>query len=378
MLGLSITVPPPEPAAVERRSVGSALASAGSRAWGAVGGLVSGLRSRGAGETSYTDMIVNAIMAEARGDLVGSRPASVEVASRLVGRAMMAAEVTGAPALTPTVLQTIGRQLILRGESLHAVYRVGGRGADVLLPAGTWDIEGGPLPSSWRYRVDMLGPSDQWTQELIPYDGVLHVVIDPRPDQPWRGTAASSSDAARLAEAAAGSMFGELKTPTAHIIPMPDGVKKPDQAALKADIKRARGNVALPPTTAAGHGDGRVAAPAQDWQPRRLGPEPAAGQVAAQSDVEGRLAAAMGVHPAMLAGDATSGAMREARRQFQVDVLEPYARAVEESARRVWGAKVSIRFPIRSDVVLVMARAAQVLQQMGYAKDKALEMAGWR
>ena len=363
MLGLSIISPP--------------KAEPESRALSVVGGSV-GFRSgpapatRATGATSYTDLIVDATIARLGGRVGGARPAAVELAGRLVGRAMSVARVTGAPALTPSVMQMIGRSIVTRGESLHAVYFTS---PDLLVPASNWDIEGGPARPSWIYHVDLIGPSVQAGRERMAANGVLHVIIDPPASQPWRGTTPSTTELGRLAEQAALAVLAELHVPAARVVPQPAGTKSDDLLKIVADLRE--GKLSFPPTTKASAATGAGGAPAQDWVPRRIGPEPDAAQVAAHTDAEARLSAALGVHPSYLSPQATAGAMREARRQFQVDVLEPYAAAVEEAARFVWGGRVKIDFPIRSDVVGIMAKAAETLVRLGCTKEEAMVMAGF-
>ena len=325
------------------------------------------------GETvSFTDVVVDALLAQATGAVYAGTPAATELAGRLIGRAMMDAEVKGAPWLTPEVMQVIGRSMVMRGESLHAVYDEGG--SPQLIPVAHWDVEGGPVPSTWRYRCEMFGPSGE-ISTVLHRDGVLHVILDPSPSQPWKGTTAAGSVAARIAMTAAAALQSEFQVPVTRIIPMPEGTTKPTLNALKADLKASAGKIALPPTMKAGLGDGPSSAPAHDWSPRRTGPDPPAGHVQAHADAEARLIASLGIHPVAMAPQATAGAMREARRQLQVDVLDPFARLIEHSARRI-SRGVSISFPIRSDVALLQAKVAQTYAAMGYDKETAVKMAG--
>ena len=72
-------------------------------------------------------------------------------------------------------------------------------GAVALIPAGTWDVRGGWAPASWRYRLDLFGPSGNITR-LLPADAVLHWRWNVDPVRPWHGQPALA-----LASATAGT-----------------------------------------------------------------------------------------------------------------------------------------------------------------------------
>ena len=62
-----------------------------------------------------------------------------------------------AGALTPSVLEMIGRELIRVGEAVFLIEVSDGR--LMLQPSKTWDLEGGPDPASWTYAITLAGPS---------------------------------------------------------------------------------------------------------------------------------------------------------------------------------------------------------------------------
>ena len=97
-------------------------------------------------EVGYTDAFVAALLGRAQGKTLAVPVATgaLESCAGTVGRAFMACEVAGRPALmealTPSVLEIIGRSLIRRGESVWRIDTTGGN--LTLLPAETWSIEG--------------------------------------------------------------------------------------------------------------------------------------------------------------------------------------------------------------------------------------------
>ena len=102
-------------------------------------------------DSSYTDAIVAALIRQVRGRTAGtaltSETGALESAAGLVGRAFMAAEVVGDPmytrALTPQVMELIGRSLLRRGDSVFYLDTSAGL---TLLPAQTHSIAGGRCP----------------------------------------------------------------------------------------------------------------------------------------------------------------------------------------------------------------------------------------
>ena len=89
------------------------------------------------------------------------------------------------PALSPDVLATIARSLLLDGESLWVIDVEGG--GLKLLPVGDHDVQGqSPDPASWIYRCSLYGP-DGGTTRTVPAAGIVHVRYSVDPSRPWKG-----------------------------------------------------------------------------------------------------------------------------------------------------------------------------------------------
>ena len=88
---------------------------------------------------------------------VPSATAALEACAGTVGRGFAASEVTGpdslAKALTPGVLELVGRSLIRRGEVVFLIDTTAGKLR--LIPAETHDVEGGPYPEEWEYTLPL-------------------------------------------------------------------------------------------------------------------------------------------------------------------------------------------------------------------------------
>ena len=135
---------------------------------------------------AYTDAIVSLLQSAATSVGEPNAIGALEVAAGLWSRAFASADLsTPIAAVTPSVLASIGRELVRRGESLWAIDVR--RGEITLTPAGSWDIAGGGAsPESWGYRLDMHGPSGSETR-VYPAASVLHFKYATDPERPWHG-----------------------------------------------------------------------------------------------------------------------------------------------------------------------------------------------
>ena len=145
-------------------------------------------------DSSYTDALIAALIRQVRGRTADvsliSETGALESAAGLVGRAFMACEVSGdltyTAALTPQVMELVGRSLIRRGDSVFYLDTSDGL---TILPAQTHSIDGGPMPASWTYDVSLAGPGELKTLRSVRADGVLHFRYGCDVETPWRGNA---------------------------------------------------------------------------------------------------------------------------------------------------------------------------------------------
>lgn len=280
----------------------------------------------------FTDSIVRAIAAEAAGTVAGDPTAiaAVEAAAGLYARSFAGAKVEPADAaniLTPTVRALIARNLIRRGESVHLVEVAGGMVE--LIPAGSWDVRGPWHEELWWYRLDTFGPSGNATH-FVPSAQVVHVRYAVDPARPWYGLSPLgwASTTGQLAAHLETRLSQEAGGTVAHVLPIPqdggDGGDDDPLADLKKGIAAAKGGTVLTETTAAGWGEGRIAAPLSDWQPRRIGANPPQTLPVLRRDVFEAVLSACGV-PVSLVTDADGTSQREAFRRFLTTAIQPVA-----------------------------------------------------
>ena len=210
---------------------------------------------------SYTETVTAQRLAAANAIIDATSLGVIEACAGLWARAFAAAD---SDKLSSSVLARIGRSLLLNGECVYLI--------DGLVEASTWDVTGGMDAATWRYRLDLPGPSSS-TTATRPYASVLHFRIGQTKEQPWKGVslferAGLTRDLLACIET---SLRHEFNGPVGHVLPVPAGSTQTD---LASDVAALKGQVALGETTSAGHGEGRASAPQKDWQAVRIGPNP--------------------------------------------------------------------------------------------------------
>ena len=282
---------------------------------------------------SATDIAIDTLVARATGNASDIMAvAAVETAAGLWGRAFASAKVEPdgnrqTAAVTPSILEMIGRQLIRRGEVVFQI--VVRDGAVRLIPAASFSVTGGP--EGWQYQIHVSGPSQSFTRELDAAS-VLHFRYATDPREPWRGrspisTASVSADLLsflekRLAEEASGVV--------GSVVPTPTETGGTINAALETKIAALKGQLALVPSTAQdwqGRGSGIMSS--QDWQPKRLGMNPPESEIMLRSDVGMSILSACGI-PVELVSKGEGTASREAWRRFLHGSVDPVAKLVAE------------------------------------------------
>ena len=198
----------------------------------------------------YSADVVNALLASAQGG--GAPPivsalAAVEICTGLWGRAFASATVTPTDrrtlALTPSTLESMGRELATRGEAVYAL-DVDDNGQVRLTPAARWEVRGGIDPESWRYDLEHETPGGARKRNL-PSAGVIHLRYATRPNKPWAGVSplGMASETRALAGWIERRLAEEASTSTGYVLPIPDGGKFP-MAGLKNLLKCAKGREA--------------------------------------------------------------------------------------------------------------------------------------
>ena len=333
----------------------------------------------------FSDAVVRLIEAQAAGSAAdASSTAAVEAAAGALSRAFAGATVEASEpwardAVTPVVLAQMGRDLIRSGDSMHVI-DVDRDGRVTLLPCSSWHFEGDAHPRTWTVRATFYGPSTSTTKHL-PADGVVFVRWGSTPGQPYVGIGPLSwaHTTARLQSETERSLVDEAAGPLAQLLSVPqDGGDDSDTdplAALKADVRAARGKALLVETTTAGWGEGRSSAPRRDWQASRLGPNPPETLATIRRDTFAAVLAATGTPPSLFT-DADGTAQREAVRRWHLGTVLPLARLLEAELTAKLEAGVRLRFDAYPLDLAGRAQAFQKLVAGGVSVTEALATSG--
>ena len=328
---------------------------------------------------SYSDVLIAALVSRAQGKslAVPSATAALEACAGTVGRGFAASEVTGPDsltrALTPGVLEMIGRALIRAGEVVFLIDTEAGRLR--LVPAETHDVEGGPFSEEWEYRLTLGGPSRTVTYDFVPAASVLHFRYAVDPARPWRGNGPVevAALAGRLSAETVRALGDENSGPVGRLLGIPVDGADATVEGLKADIKNAAGRVALLETgdwSNAG-GDAKV-----DLKTERFGAEPPASLVDLVDVSSREIYAACGFNAALWGG-AQAASVREAWRLALFGVLSPLGRLVESELQDKLEDTVALSWQeLRASDLSGRARAFQSMVGGGMEVERAAGLAG--
>ena len=329
----------------------------------------------------YSDAVVASIVASAGGPSLAAVGATgaLEAASSLVARSFASAlvrsesaQVVGA--LSPSVLSSIGRAMVRTGECIFLITTDGGRLS--LLPASSWDIQGGPAEDSWIYRLTIPGPTRIQTH-IVPAQGVVHIRLQSDPSASWRGVAPlrsaylagklSASTVAALADEVAGMPTGGLLE-----VPVDGADKSVDQ--LRADLKNLRGSLSL--VESGDWGDVGAGRQRGGWQVSRIGADPPRALIELAGLASREVFNAVGI-PIGLMSDATPGTgQREAFRRLAATLLG-MSRVTEAELTEKLESETKLDFAhMMSADVVGKARAAGSLVKAGVEVERALGLAG--
>ena len=332
-------------------------------------------------DSSYTDALISALIRQARGRTAGaaltSETGALESAAGLVGRAFMAYEVVGdamyTRALTPQVMELIGRSLLRRGDSVFYMDTSDGL---TLLPAQTHSIAGGPMPASWTYDVSLAGPGELKTLRPLSAEGVLHFRLNCDVETPWRGHAPLG--VAR----GIGDLLAEVTTyltqesgkPRGGFIGTPKDGEDNTINQLKADVKTAAGALLFVESQdEEWEGGGKATG---GWNVKNFGPEVGAGMVEVAKMARAEALGVLGLNEALFGG-ADSAALREAWRLALFSLIAPLGHLVESELQAKLDPGISLTWTeLRASDLAGRARSFQAMVKGGKTVDEASQLAG--
>ena len=327
--------------------------------------------------TDFSDAVVQALLSQAGGDEVSDATAlaAIEACAGLWGRGFASADVSPGSiitdALTPSVLEIMGRQLLIHGEAVFEI--ITSRGRPMLRPCSSWTLTGEDDPRTWEYEITLAGPGKTTTKHVTGAR-VVHVRYGCRPEEPWKGVGplAQIITSKKLATRLETQLSNDANTAHGYLLPVPqvdDG--------LQSDIKGLKGKLTLVESTASGWEEGKQKAPQNDYQVQRIGSNPPASLESLRESVARHIFAASGVHPAALGiSDGTS--MREGWRQFLHGTVKPVAKLMYEELRdKLAVPDLALSFDeLGASDITGRARAFQGLVNGGMSVEQAAALSG--
>ena len=334
-------------------------------------------------EESFTDALVEQIIARAGGTVAASpsQGGALMVASGLLGRAFASATVTQttpaiARALTPDVLEKVGRDLLRAGESLFYL-RVNRDGLR-LFPVLSYDVQGTFDPVTWRYRLDLVGPSGTWSVNARP-ESVIHCRYMVESERPWRGVAPldMARSAGRLNAETNTALTDEASGPRGSVFAVPKDGADGTLDTLKTQLASLKGKAALVETTASGWGQGQAQAPRGDFVQKRIGSQMPDALIQLRNDADRLVLGLLGT-PIGLLEKTDGAAMRESWRQLLHATVAPLGKLVEKELREKLDApRLTLSWSeLRASDIAGRARAFNSLVAGGMELEKALNVTG--
>ncbi len=335
-------------------------------------------------QDSLTDELVNQILAR-NGESTTGRPGAsgaLQAAAGLVGRAFGSCTIEGArpsvqQALTPVVMEQVGRALMTDGEALFVIRISASQGLQ-LFRVTDYDVTGTYDPASWVYRCDLSGPSGISSMRVRP-ESLLHFRYLVSKREPWKGLAPLqvATEAAALSANVNDALKKECAGPVGSVIATPKDGSDDGLTGLRSDLQGLNGRLALVETTANAYGAGPAQAPRTDWKPQRLGANPPDSLISLRNDSDRLLLAALGV-PVGLLEKVDGASLRESWRQLLHSTLSPLGKMIEiELREKLDSPSLSLGWQaLMASDISGRARAFGSLVNGGMEIDRALAVTG--
>ena len=326
--------------------------------------------------SNYADQVISQILASASGASDGSAGlAAIETSAHLWGAGLASAAVMPSNlalrAVTPSVLDSIGRGLCRSGQSLYAISVR--NGAVALTPASAWEVHGSDDPASWRYTVTLSGP-DTTRMVTLPAASILHCRYSPSTDRPWAGRSPMQMalDTTRAAGRLEKAIGEELNfTQSQMIVPRksasdygmadtltPEMIEK----IVDAFSKHTHSGAFILPS---------------DVVPQRLGPEPPPSFSTLRDQIENSILSLHGIPPSLVAAQGTGTALREAFRQVLHSLLKPLGAIVAEELQLKLHPDAALSFDaLRAGDIVGTSRAFGSLVTAGLTPKSAAAVVG--
>ena len=324
---------------------------------------------------NYTDQVISQILSSASGASDGGALAAIEASARWWGSGLASASVRpdnlSLRAITPSVLDAVGRALCRSGGALFVIDVRNGR--LILTPCAQWEVHGSEDPATWTYACSVSGP-DVTRLVTLPGASVLHFKYAPHPSRPWAGRSpvALAIDTARAAGLLELATSEELNFTQSQML-------TPRRAAGEYGVAETLNPDTIQKIVSAfsDHmNTGAFVIPA-DVQAQRLGPSPPDSFPLIRDRLENSMYSIHGIPPALIAAQGTGTAMREAFRLVLHSLLKPLGKIITEELREKLDPAAEMSFSdLRAGDITGTSRALGSLVKAGISPEKAAAIVG--
>ena len=328
---------------------------------------------------AYTDSIIEGVLLASGAATPSSiaKTAALEACAGMYQRAFQAARVKPAnartAALTPAFLGLVAREMVRTGEMVSLLTVEDGMLR--ALPAGDFDVRG--APGRWLYRINIYGPTTHHNAFTVPAESVMHFRWATDPAREWRGVSPMgfARGGAKLAAEAEAALGDEMSSPRGAVLPVPSWTTAAVED-IKAIVPTLAGRFAFVESLQGGLDAGTGANPADDWKPRRIGPNPPAALRDIMVESARGVAASCGVPWGLLTAGEGSAAREDYRRWLHAAV-EPVGRVVSQELSEKLETAVSLDFgSLRAGDMAGRARAFGSLVKAGMPMAEAAAASG--
>ena len=325
---------------------------------------------------NYTEMFVSALEKEAEGQH-SEAIAAIQGCSNIWGLGISSADVRSdddniTRAITPDMLEQVGRDLLIHGESLWWIQDAGA----LFLPISSYQIDGGPRESTWRYHFHLPAPTRPRETEIrVGSEEILHFKWNPSKYRPWQGRSPLMlADDIGIAVYLASYIQKELRLNNDQILAYsgklssPEKDEKDDQKQEQKDVAAQQLNRLRPIN--------RVRA--TDAKMLKMGPKIDPGAVALRKDIRVDIALAAGVPPGLVTAAASGTAAREDLRRGSTQTIMPISNKIQRELRdKVDGTViVDAGALVREGDIASRARGFQSLVGGGMDVEEAASLSG--
>ena len=314
-------------------------------------------------DSNYTQIITDALVDAAIGDMSGAYVGALEIAAGALSRAFASADVSGPDAVQfdSWTMAQIGRALVEEGDSLWWYDRSS---------ATLRRVRNYSFLSNRQYALNFPNGTQMQTSD------VFHVRWNISLDNGFGlGPLSLARNLQRMCQLLETSIAAESSAAVGYLLPIPTDGQSATVENLRKDIADLKGKIAVIETARQGWGQGVQQGPRREFELQRLGPSIPASSVDAWQAATHTILAACG-YPVQLAVNTDGTSQREAWRRYLHGTVAPLARLVEQAAiESGFAIEISFEQLFASDIQ-GRARAFKSLVDGGMPLEQAAATSG--